>query len=525
MSTAPDAKAPVGLAKSTYEAGHQERNIYLQRGRDCAKLTIPALLPEEGFNYASELPTPYQSLGARGVRNLASKLLIALYPTNTPFFQYKVDDKTLEELGAKRGEVEKALASRERATGTEVDKAVFRPAAFSALMHLIVTGNACVYLPTDSKERAVVYRLDQYVTKRDRAGNLTEAVIHERMDIGALDAATRAKVMELEEFKSRDKAKYKDSEVDVFTHITLEEDGKWKVCQEVCGMELPGSGTYPKDELPYFFLRFSFQPGENYGRGYVEEFLGDLDSLEALSEALVEGSAASARIVFLVDPAGSTSLSVVANARTGDTVSGRAGDVQAMQVQKSTDLQVAKSQAEEIAARISYAFLLHSSVQRSGERVTAQEIRYMASELDDGLGGVYTLLAADFQMPTVRIFEKRMEKRLKVDKLPDNVNPILVSGLQAIGRGQDQRNLQAFAAEIIQVLTPQVAMKYLNFDEYLNRAAAGYSIDPNGLVKTADQIAAEEQKQQAMMAMQQLGPQAINQMGGVAKEAAKQGQQ
>ena len=42
--------------------------------------------------------------------------------------------------------------------------------------------------------------------------------------------------------------------------------------------------------------------GECYGRGRVEEFIGDLKSLEALSQALVEGSAAAAKVVFTVSP-------------------------------------------------------------------------------------------------------------------------------------------------------------------------------------------------------------------------------
>ena len=73
----------------------------------------------------------------------------------------------------------------------------------------------------------------------------------------------------------------------------------------------------------------------------------------------------------------------------------------------------------------------------------------MASELDDGLGGDYTLLAADYQLPSVRL-ERRMEKRLGGIKLPvDMIQVVIVTGLEAIGRGHDQRDLQAFVKEII----------------------------------------------------------------------------
>ena len=48
---------------------------------------------------------------------------------------------------------------------------------------------------------------------------------------------------------------------------------------------------------PWLPLRFNVVDGEPYGRGRVEEFMGDLKSLEALMQALVEGSAAAAKVV------------------------------------------------------------------------------------------------------------------------------------------------------------------------------------------------------------------------------------
>ncbi|WP_416142518.1 portal protein [Escherichia coli] len=45
----------------------------------------------------------------------------------------------------------------------------------------------------------------------------------------------------------------------------------------------------------------------------------------------------------------------------------------------------------------------NSAVQRTGERVTAEEIRYVASELEDTLGGVYSILSQELQLPLVRV--------------------------------------------------------------------------------------------------------------------------
>jgi hypothetical protein len=512
-------------AAARYQQLETDRQGVLTRARECALLTIPALMPPQGFSPTTKLPTPFQSLGARGVRTLASKLLLSLFP-GIPFFNYQMDDATAEKAGANKGDMDIALSKRERAVVHELETSVFRPVAFQALLQLISSGTVGMYVPLDQKERARVFRLDQFVNRRDASGKLMEFVIEEKTELQALPPKVRDQLLTLSTYKDGENLDMQVRPVVLYTYGFWDHTAQqWVVYQEAAGIMIEGThSTFKEGELPYLFIRFSAQPGEHYGRSYVDEYLGDLDSLEALSETLVEGSAASARVVFMVNPGGVTSLKVIQNAKNGDVVSGSAEDVTAMQVQKQSDLSVAKAQAEEIATRLSYAFLLHSSIQRSGERVTAEEIRYMASELDDSLGGVYTLLAADFQLPSVRLFERRMEKRLGAPKIDEKmgVRPVIVTGLEAIGRGHNQANLRAFVKEIIATLTPELALKYLNPTELIARTAASYSIETDGLLRSAEEIAQQEQQEQAMAMMAQLGPQAINAGGGVAQEAMKQ---
>ena len=96
--------------------------------------------------------------------------------------------------------------------------------------------------------------------------------------------------------------------------------------------------------------------GEVYGRGRVEEFLGDLKSLEALSQALVEGSAAAAKVVFLVSPSSTTKPSTLANAGNGAIIQGRPDDVQVVQVGKTADFRT----AYEMAGGLENGLLMHS---------------------------------------------------------------------------------------------------------------------------------------------------------------------
>ena len=82
------------LAKR-YAMLETERNTFLERARDAARLTLPMLMPPEGHNYSTIYETPYQSVGSRGVNNLASKLLLTLLPPNSPFFRLMIDDYDL----------------------------------------------------------------------------------------------------------------------------------------------------------------------------------------------------------------------------------------------------------------------------------------------------------------------------------------------------------------------------------------------------------------------------------------------
>lgn len=530
-------------AAQRYAALETLREPFLRRARDCAKLTIPFLMPPAGFGPHTELPTPYQSIGARGVRTLASKLLLSLFPPNTAFFKYSIDDLTLRQLEAEqqqkglRGEVEKALSARERAVIQELETALFRPAAFVALQHLLVTGNFLLYIPPQSG-RVRGFRLDQYVVRRDPIGTLLELITKESVRPSSLPEHVRALVQGASGTKPAGDGKTTKIDLqpaqspggeegpwDLYTRVMRNSaEQRWDIYQEINGIVVPGSeGFYKLDQLPFLPLRLSTQPGEDYGRSYVEEYLGDLDSLEGLVQSIVDGSAAAARVVFLVSPNGTTNIRVVAKARNGDVVAGSPNDVGALRLDKGSDFTVAQRQAQEIAQNLAFAFLLNTAIQRNGERVTAEEIRYMAAELDDALGGVYTLLGAEFQLPVVVLMERRMEKVRQVPPLPkDMVSPTIVTGMEAIGRGRDQRNLKLFIAEVVQAVGPEVAFKVINLHEFLKRSAADYGIDTEGLIVDQDDMAQQEQMALLMQLVQQLGPEGIRQLGGLAQTAMQQ---
>lgn len=494
------------------------REPFLQRAREAAKLTIPSLLPPANHSAHTKLPTPFQGLGARGVNNLASKLLLALMPPNSPFFRLTVDDYTLEQMTQQEGmraEVEEALGKIERAVMYDIEAQAIRVSTGEGLKQLLVAGNVLLYLAPEGGMK--VYRLDRYVVRRDPMGNVLEIIVQDVVSPEALPAEFLSKLKDAPQMT-------KEKTLELYTRI-YRDGGQWRIYQEVKGQIVPGTeGTYPLDKSPWLALRFTKIDGEDYGRGYVEEYYGDLRSLEALTQAIVEGSAAAAKVLFLVNPNGTTEQRTLTESPNGAVRTGNAQDVTVLQVEKFADFRIAFETVESISQRLSFAFLLNTAVQRGGERVTAEEIRYMAGELEDALGGVYSILSQEFQFPLVQRLILQLEKRKKIPSLPkDTVRPAITTGLEALGRGHDLNKLDAFIQGVNQTFGPEVVARYLNVGDYMTRRGTALGLDMKGLVRSEEEVQAMEQQQAQEEQMAQLGQMLAQGGMGMATEVVKAG--
>ena len=490
--------------KSLYSKLEADRQTYVERARDCAKLTIPTIMPDDGVTSSTRFVCPYQGVGARGVNNLASALLLSLLPPNAPFFRLVLDDSALENLEGSddiKTEIEQSLSSMERAVMKEIETNSIRVAVFEAIKHLIITGNVLLYLPPDGSMR--VFHLNRFVIERDPNGNPQKIITKETVSPNSLPEEV-FKLLPPDD-QSPDKT------VDLFTCIHYMSNNKIEVYQEVGGQEVPNSrGTYNKDKSPYIVLRMNRVEGEDYGRSYVEQYLGDLKSLEALTQAIVEGTAASAKVLFLVNPNGTTRARTLAQSGNGAIVEGSANDVSTLQVQKQADFQIALATAKQIQDRLSYAFMLTESTIRDADRVTAAEIRLVTQSIERSLGGIYSLLSQEFQLPLVHRLMQRMSEKKKLPKLPKKfVAPAIVTGIEALGRGNDLDRLDLYLQGMAQVLGPESINQYVNVPEYLKRRASALGIDIEGLVKSEEQLSQEIQQQQQQAMVQQMAPQAL----------------
>lgn len=115
-----------------------------------------------------------------------------------------------------------------------------------------------------------------------------------------------------------------------------------------------------------------------------------------------------------------------------------------------------------------------------------------------------------------------MQEAGEIDELPPAVRPVIVTGLDAIGRGHDLARLDELVGGSIALLGPEVlkAFKVHNLIQ-----ARGVALGVQGLesiVKSDEEMAQEQQQQQMQEAARVAGPELIKNMPPDALASAAQ---
>ena len=498
-------------ASERYKQLTSGRSQFLDVAVECSELTLPYLVQRDDNvrGGTRNLKQPWQSVGAKAVVTLAAKLMLALLPPQTSFFKLQVrDDKLGEDIEPEvRTELDLAFSKIERMVGDYIAASNDRVVVHQALKHLVVSGNALIFMGKDGLKH---YPLQRYVVNRDGNGNVLEIVTKELISRKIL--GLEPKPAEYPNDPNQNQGSDED-DAEVYTCVKRDtSSGRWIWYQEVDDQVIDGSqGSAPKNASPWLVLRFNTVDGEDYGRGRVEEFIGDLRSLNGLAQALVEGSSVASKVIFLVSPSATTKPQTLSKAGNGAIIQGRPEDVGVVQVGKTADFATASQVSQQLESRILDAFLVLNI--RHSERTTAEEVRMTQQELNEQLGGLFSLLTVEFLVPYLNRTLLVLNRNNTLPKLPkDIVRPKIVAGVNALGRGQDREALTMFVTTVAQTLGPEALMKYINPSEAIKRLAASQGIDTLNLIKS------EQQLQQEMQAAQQQQMQAslVDQAGQLA---------
>lgn len=484
-----------------------QRKALLVRCQKYAAFTLPTICTPEGYNEnLEELQTDYQSVGAQGVNNLTNKLMLALFAPSRPFFRLDVPSDLLKRLMGQQGfdptQFQSLLSVAEQNCIRALDQMGVRPKLYEALKHLIITGNVLLILGKPMRTLG----LKKYVVKRSQSGQVIEIIIKEDVLFDELSKKAQ-------EYLREKAARFRDMQLDDdgnccsvahYTHI-LWDGTNYNETQHVDEFELADPafvGKYTEETLPYRVLTWELHDENNYGTGLVEQIAGDLAALSALSQAEVEAAILASQFRWLVNPAGQTKPEDLEASENGAALPGVQNDVIPLMTGTGQALQQIDVTNSKYVNRIGRTFLIGSAVIRDAERVTAEEVRMQANELETSLGGVYSRLAIDFQLPLAYWL---VADTGGVDIKGTAIKPTVITGLDALSRNGDLDNLKLCLQDMAAVsgLPPQMQF-ILKLDAIANAIFAGRGVNPNIYIKSPDQQAADLQNQQQMALAQQV---------------------
>ena len=225
-------------ARERYSKLSTNRTQFLSTAVECSELTLPYLVQHDDNTKGKKtLTQPWQSVGAKAVVTLAAKLMLAMLPPATTFFKLQVrDDKLGEEMPPEiRSELDLSFSKMERMVMDYIAASSDRVVVHQALKHLIVSGNALIYMGKDGLKH---FPLQRYVVNRDGNGNVIEIVTKELISRQILG-------VELPDKQPNDpNGDYSsdDDDVEVYTCVKLDpSSGRWTWHQEADDMILPDS--------------------------------------------------------------------------------------------------------------------------------------------------------------------------------------------------------------------------------------------------------------------------------------------
>jgi len=468
-----------------------ERDVLINRTEEYAEWTLPTIFPRTGSTESDELQNDVQSFGAQAVNHLSNKLMIGLFNPSKSFFRLDATEEFKQQLAVQNVSeevIQSALQGAERESVKELDRLGAREPFTLLLQLLIVTGNALLHFPKDGELEA--YSMRNYVIKRDIKGFPYLMILCDEKKLEAFSPKVQA---ELNKNPDNDA----DKDVKLYTEIKWDYSTKKyyvnQYAEDVKITDEKAQGVYTKENCPYVPLVWKLVRGQNWGRGLVEDYAGDFHSLSSAERSSLEIVGIIAQVKGLVNPAGLTDVNELNDTVNGQWCSGRPEDVDMLTFDKLHDkLAALEAYIDKKERRLSKAFLMDSSQIRDAERVTAEEIRLVARDLEMSLGGVYTRLAQTFQLPIARLLLQKIDFKIKGEQ----VEPIITTGLSALSRSGDLDSFRLFAqdASILASLDPEVRAE-LSIPRILNFIATNNNFDIEVAFKTEEEQQAAQQAQ------------------------------
>jgi hypothetical protein len=372
------------------------------------------------------------------------------------------------------------LAEGERKTVKTLDRLALRPKLYERLKQLIVAGNVLAIF--DRKEEMLrVISLKHFCVKRNVFGQVHTLILKETLCADELEPAIAGKLMDVPDNKM----------VDYYVLSKRNANGGYTVSKWVGAQHFPEfDKTYTDQNHPCKVLTWTLSDEANYGTSLVGEYEGDFAALTNASAALVAAAVLASEFRWLVSAASGTRPEDFEDSENGSTLAGEKDAVTLVNAagEVAGAMQVQQSVITDYVNRIGRGFILTSSITRDAERVTAEEIRRLANDLENGLGGGYSRLAVDLQRP-MGFFLLDLNK-ITVDGKALELT--VVTGLDALSRNGDLENLQGWLDDVNRLASaPAAALERMKMDTILQDLGTPRGIDAKKYIKSDAEVQQE----------------------------------
>ena len=496
------------LPSEFYKEKESDRKQYETRAEIIAALTLPYAIRKDGSSGSSPMDdTHSQSFCGRAVNTLKAKMGMALLPPSTSSFRIVPDAQTMAALSMGEGsdqdmaDVNRLIAGATTIINAEIENQQIRESLFDIIVQLIVVGS--VIVEKVEGDGVVIHTLKNFVVDLDRRGRPLCMCIKEVVKRLPKDIVP----------------KEEKDEYDLYTMLWKDDESedKWIMTQDIDGEPVGKEATYKSETLPFKYLGWTWMTGDYCHRPFAEDYYKDMESIDSLAALMGDGAIiAGKNIIFVNERGGRTRKDAVANSGNGDVVDGHADDVTAFRSEKGQDMQIVAGYLAELKNEVSSSFLLNKSATRDAERVTAEEVRFMAQELEtSSLAGIYSKLSREWQGWLIGMIQNELS--LDFGSLQTNV----ITGLDALGRNVETQKLDGVMAR----LGNYELQTWMKEAELVNRILAQAGVDPNNLIKTPDEKTSEEQAAQQQALQQQAQMSAADSTGKVIEGAQKGAQE
>ena len=488
-----------------------EKGDLIERSEAFSRWTVTAIMPADGGEKVEQIHGNVH-VGASLVNHLANKIVDVLFPVSRPFFtvamtpeaELKLEQEIGDDqAGVMQEQIRDATSKLEKVAMRHLKLTEYRPTAIMVCKHLIITGNALLRrMPAGER---VLYPVNRFGVRRDILGNEIEVILADKKMFSTFDEEVKGQILSV-----HPQTQPEDT-VELLTHY--KKDGKrWAINQEAEGVRIGDTLHQSAEDYDLLVLDWTLHPGEHYGRGLVEDHAATFHNIDVTNEAIVDLMAIISDVKFFVKPGSPLShdLAALNAAPRGTYWPGNADDISIPEMRARGDLSTMIEVVSRWENELKEAFL--KSTVRDAERVTAQEIRMVANELESAFGGLYSQLAMDWQQKEADYAIAQVDLAKEIGALGEMFEVVVTTGLESLSREGQIDNLRLAIGDLqMMEAVPEDVRGALNPLRFAKFVFTNRSVDLKAFLNTPEEMQAnrEQQLQEAGRLEAQAGEQEV----------------